>query len=1392
MTDDELYDSAVLGGRKTDLAKAAVIAHNVNPDRHAESVKQAKKQGVPPALAKSAAGPVNEDGMNSLLADYNALDPGSVTAKHLAKPAVSLVASDDHSHMSSFEKLTNTLQDITEPLAVIGGMGGQLVHQAVKGWQGVGAVAGSLSAGQTFDQALAAGTEASTLKEGESVATTPHTEAGKITQKAITYPFEKWSELGERIIDSNSSWSPEHKAFERTLWEFMPFLVGAKRAPKDMLAHQMAEGRKVAGNAARIQMLVDSAKLSRVKNRDTQAFKDFAAEVTAEHPPVKVPIAVLDDLAEKTNTELDEVLSDPTAVHAAKQAGDTSVELPMQDLLVLSEGITPEHVKDMSVGDTPSVNEAGKQAEAKENAVELRPAVETADGLKVGEPGQRHTDIVPDTPKEAKQPEGTTGIKNETTADDVATRGLSPIEIETRRDDATVFDAAKKKLADEPNYGAALAADVAKKPRALSAEEVHALTIHKMQLLNEEAALLKQKAAAQAAGDTALTKQIDSHLSLVGDDLNTVFEASRVSGYEAGLGFRARQMLVKADYSLARNIARVRNANKGKELTPEMHQRVEELTQALNEATDKLTEYEEAASKKHATETINKIKRELNQDVRTKTRKSKVEKLDKDYEVLVKAFNKLVSPEKLNSAIDPTVAPILLRMAKNRILRGLTNVDSLVDAIHERVKDKLEGVTKRDIRDAISGYGKMAKMSQGAVQLAMREAKAQMRLISAIEDAEAGMKPEKSGVEHPEASEKVKALRAELKQKMKESGLTPGHTKTPEAARLAAYKTRLTHRIAEMQEQLRTKNFSKTKRAAIELDQEAFDLKEQQRGLQNRIDQAVKEQARENMTFPEKSADFVKKWRRFVLLAGGNVLLKLGSAATGRFVTTPAEALIGSILELAPPLKRIGAKAHREGGGFVLSHEVKGAVQLWQKESFEDMAKAWKTGFTSLDTMYGDKKYIDTPELLNSMGRLHTVIKVMPKRAEFFRSFAKIADWYERNGHDVNDPRVQAQIAAESYVEANRAILMNDNMVTTGYTAVLNHFKRQDNAGAAAFALMTEVEFPIVKVATNFADEVASYTAGGLRAIPGLTKAALKGIDALSPKEADFIMRNLKKNTLSALLASAVFSGVLKITFAGNYQRGEKRDSTELKAGEWAINGVKMPTAIGHIPIFEAMQVYQTAFNAAEASRLKGDSQAANITAGIGQGAYSVLEHIPFVGTTTKDAESFATPEGRQKWFTKLAISLLVPPDASSVARYFDNDTPRQPRSSKELLENVIPGMRQNIPINEGKVKGEIIDRMRKGLDLTEYQQELYDSMSVEKQDSIEKESQLTPRQAAFEHETSIDKVIKIWGRLSDSERDDLRDIYENKINVHMLKVDDDKVEELNDKIDAAEDRRNP
>ena len=211
--------------------------------------------------------------------------------------------------------------------------------------------------------------------------------------------------------------------------------------------------------------------------------------------------------------------------------------------------------------------------------------------------------------------------------------------------------------------------------------------------------------------------------------------------------------------------------------------------------------------------------------------------------------------------------------------------------------------------------------------------------------------------------------------------------KDPEAVRLEAFKKRVAKSIEEMEKRLATGDFSKKpKISAVELDPEALDLKEKQERLKIKIDLAIKEQKRANMTIGEKTADLIRSWRRFVLLSGARVLVKLGSAASSRFVTTPLESMMGNILELNPLLKKIGAEAHREGGGFVPRQEVVAFRQLWQKESFDDMRNAWNTGLTSLDVLYGDKKYIETPELLNMFGRLHTIIKVMPKRAEFYRS----------------------------------------------------------------------------------------------------------------------------------------------------------------------------------------------------------------------------------------------------------------------------------------------------------------------------------------------------------------------------------------------------------------------
>jgi hypothetical protein len=359
------------------------------------------------------------------------------------------------------------------------------------------------------------------------------------------------------------------------------------------------------------------------------------------------------------------------------------------------------------------------------------------------------------------------------------------------------------------------------------------------------------------------------------------------------------------------------------------------------------------------------------------------------------------------------------------------------------------------------------------------------------------------------------------------------------------------------------------------------------------------------------------------------------------------------------------------------------------------MANIFKTSLGQLDVLHGDKKYTTTPELLNVMGRLHSIFKVIPKRAEFFRSMEIIGDWYQRNGYDLNDPSVQARIAAESYIESNRAIFMNDNFEVRMFRRLASG--RSDAEKITATAM--EIEFPIIKVASNFANEVASYTAGGIGAIYKIARN--KGIYNLSNEDANFIMRNLKKNSVAALLASGVFSGLINVTLGGLYEKGEKRDPNALAPGDIAINGKKLPKIasyfLTHIPVLLALQVFQTMKNASDAERLSGKGIASRTANAAASGAAAVASHIPFVGSTERDLPQLFTVEGREKYFTNLAVSFLLPPDVGSLAKELDKDTPRKPENTVQSFENVIPGMRGDVPLNE-KARRSTTQRIPAGL----------------------------------------------------------------------------------------------
>ena len=113
---------------------------------------------------------------------------------------------------------------------------------------------------------------------------------------------------------------------------------------------------------------------------------------------------------------------------------------------------------------------------------------------------------------------------------------------------------------------------------------------------------------------------------------------------------------------------------------------------------------------------------------------------------------------------------------------------------------------------------------------------------------------------------------------------------------------------------------------------------------------------------------------------------------------------------------------------------------------------------------------------------------------------------------------------------------------------------------------------------------------------------------------------------------------------------------------------------------------------------------------------------------------------------------------------------------------------------DQRKLRRKIIDARRKDADLTDEQQEFYNKMTPAQKKTIDKESSMTPMQAAFSHlqDPTLEKSVRVWAKATDDEREELRDIYQHRINTHMMRKDvtAEEAEKLNELIDKAEARK--
>jgi hypothetical protein len=362
---------------------------------------------------------------------------------------------------------------------------------------------------------------------------------------------------------------------------------------------------------------------------------------------------------------------------------------------------------------------------------------------------------------DSSRPQPATGIKNAVTEAERAAKSQSPVEVEGRRTFQQAWDTARDKVSSGDIDPRSLASQLAKSPRALNAEESAALIQDRMKLQNDHRTVMGQVEKAITDGDAVAETEARARLKGLEDQISTNDEASRKTGYEQGLGLAARKMMAQEDYSLARLVQRAKVARGESELPPEVRAKLETLSKQIEEKDEALEKQNQQIAALQAKKSIQRTISDEQRTVRRQRRVQTKEDIDKEWGDLQAEFDswakKAVSTT--HAGIDPEGVKIIGKMARNRIRAGVNTAEGLVDDVYGRLKDSIEGLEKRDVRDAISGYGVTAEPTKNDVTAKLSELKRQMRVVSAIEDAQAGQRPAKSGFQRAPESAKVQELK---------------------------------------------------------------------------------------------------------------------------------------------------------------------------------------------------------------------------------------------------------------------------------------------------------------------------------------------------------------------------------------------------------------------------------------------------------------------------------------------------------------------------------------------------------------------------------------------------------------------------------------------------------
>jgi hypothetical protein len=604
---------------------------------------------------------------------------------------------------------------------------------------------------------------------------------------------------------------------------------------------------------------------------------------------------------------------------------------------------------------------------------------------------------------------------------------------------------------------------------------------------------------------------------------------------------------------------------------------------------------------------------------------------------------------------------IIRAMAKAQLEAGLTSTDDILDAIHAAIAD-FAPMDKAELADIVSGFGQVRKATKTELQERLSQLKRDLRETY-----------------HPTIDKQPKPPKA------------PG---AEDAAHNLARQKSIQKQIDKITEQLRTGDFTKDvpRRLKQPYDKETQRLQadlERARGEADRALRKIEYQA-ESVLF--RGMTFAQSLMRASILSSPTVFAHLAGASAWRLFSTVLEDAVGSGLRFMPGIRDIDRMAMVEGGGFGARSHAAGLGGAFSKDTVRDIKDKLVRGMSDRQALYGRKgEHESNYPMLELFGHMHDAIKTPIENYAFaranFRVNQNMRAKLARQGMNPDEidramvtDSMQSLVNGLAYAESQAAKLQGENKFVDWVNQGLRTLDKHGGTAGQVASAALRFQMPIMKIPTNMVVEIGSYGVGTLKAVETYLRTG-RGA-SMTPAQADYFMRNLKKGTVGPVLFGLGWMAYENM--GGMYREGHKPPNKDLGYGDMQIGDTEVNHHWTHSPFVGVIQAGALAHYAFDEDRAKEGSVLGSTLDGAFQATGALVNDLPFIEGPKTLLE--ATEGGRrtEKFFGTSARQ-FIPGAVQWTARQMDSDAeghpnPRKPQNFTDELKVGIPGLREEVP----------------------------------------------------------------------------------------------------------------